>query len=332
MLLAALEALSLMAPGACRIPHAWRRLVAPALREQRPGAKEIRRELAALGVSTEGIFERQELDELLERSRSAATPSGAAAGSSAGGAAPSEPSLDSMHVQEVMAELEARGEGYDVMKSEAALRRQLRLLRAQQLYDNVPFFYYESAAPPASPASATAAPASSASTPPPSTSQSPTSAAPAASTAPAASAAPASEARKEAAADGAPSGPVAPQADGRGIGRPTGSPVLFTEAFASIAERASGVLSDARGAATNATMPAAPLRIGRELLQSVQPGGLLQKPSTKIALLAVCACMLRFGVLRTIIAALAAALAYDLLVSTGRGIQQRLRPKRDAAA
>ena len=113
--------------------------------------------------------------------------------------------------------------------------------------------------------------------------------------------------------------------------RPTGAPILFTEAVALVAERTSLAFAGARGAAgaaANATVSSTtPLR---NVMNWLQPGGLLSKPSTKAALLALCGSMLRFGVLRTLVAMLAAALAYDLLVGAGRGVQQWLRPRENS--
>ena len=117
LLLAALEALSLRVGGGWRVGAISRRFAPPTLR-QRPTTQHIRRELAALGVSSEGIFEKQQLYELLDKARVAASESGggaaatppssppppppstAAASEPSSTAAASEPSLASMHIQE----------------------------------------------------------------------------------------------------------------------------------------------------------------------------------------------------------------------------------------
>ena len=84
-----------------------------------PSTKELRRVLSGRGVDTAGIFERSELLSLLD----ASTPS-----------PPVQrlPSIEGMESQSLMQELEERGVDFDVLAPDTVLAAQLRAARAQQ--------------------------------------------------------------------------------------------------------------------------------------------------------------------------------------------------------
>ena len=81
-----------------------------------PSVSELRRILTQRGVSTTGVFEREELLRLLQESVDDEA------------LAPPQP-IEAMHVQDVMAELDARGIGFDVLTPTPVLYERLRASR-----------------------------------------------------------------------------------------------------------------------------------------------------------------------------------------------------------
>ena len=125
----------------------------------RPRASQLRAELARLGVPTDGVFERDELERLLDRARAEA-----AARKAEARAAP--PSIEAMAVQEVMDELEARGVRFDVLAPEEKLASQLRRARAQDAPPAAPRRPPPRRPPPRQPPSAARPPDTPPATPP----------------------------------------------------------------------------------------------------------------------------------------------------------------------
>ena len=92
--------------------------------DQRLTAQELRSRLARVGVDTSSVFERSELERLLDEcleARVAAPPTPAPR--------PTLPPVSAMHVQELITELEARRINFNMLDPQAALARRLSAAR-----------------------------------------------------------------------------------------------------------------------------------------------------------------------------------------------------------
>jgi len=93
--------------------------------------RELRAALHAAGLDTSSIFEREELERLFMRCQDQDdhNPNHSSSDPSYNS---SDPPIATMHVQEIMDELQERGERYDVLAPEPLLRRQLEQLRYRE--------------------------------------------------------------------------------------------------------------------------------------------------------------------------------------------------------
>ena len=308
------------------------KLVSSSSRGPRTG--EVKRRLAELGVNTDSVFERSEMLRLLEVAEARAAE------------APAEvlPPVGSMDLQGLMNELEDRGIDFDVLAPEPALVSLLHKARKadhraaprrQPAAYSPPATYAPAqstapARPPPSPPQPAPSPP-----PPPAPSSAPPSAAPAAATsAPAAATAP-SEAPAQRTTRGA-----SPHRDLSSlVGEAVTSAVDVASGVAEkMAPAVGGVIDEltpaAQAAAATATATASSgvQKLPRGVVQRVR--GWLQKvhPPPKPVLLLLCVAALRYGLVRTALAATAAKLTLDIgreMVAAGR---ERLRWRRGGTA
>jgi len=256
-------------------------------------ARELRRELASRGISAAGVFEREELQRLLDASAGAAAD------------AVVDAAVEAMSVQEMMEELQARGAGFDVLSPAPVLADQLRRLRRAQPRAPAPAPAPSPPPPPPPRPAARSPPAPRA--PPPAAPPPPaaTAAAPAA----AAAAAPTAAAAPD---------PLASPAYPAG----TSNHTSLLPLLGSVWEGAKARAPEAAGAVGGAV--GGPLRALGDALPELRVGLGAMRPRTKAALLAVCVGVLRYGLVRTAVALLAARLAADLAAAGLRGVRERL--------
>jgi hypothetical protein len=293
-----------------------------------PSARELRQMLSQRGVSTAGIFERDELLRLVEELPLFEEPD--------------IPPLDAlipveeMSVQELMFELEERGIDCDVLAPEPALRTLLTAVRAGKVPPAAP---PEVVVPPPSPV-----PTSTIVTPPPSD----VAAAPPAAAARCAAASahktppPSSSSRGGAAAG--PAGPGLGVGEGVGAGRPrrtTRGASEHTELLPLVGDAVNGfaewitptvnsvveAVTPAAAAAANATAsvvsgdPSGGGRLLSSLRQRLTALKVHRPP--KLALLALCCSALRFGFVRTALVALCIKLSVEILQEAAQRLRSR---------
>lgn len=119
------------APGLGVRSHLRRRRHAPSNLCDRLTVRDLRERLGRLGVDSSDVFERAELERLLDEQLELCTDSSRpSTTSSAVSDSSNLPPVHTMHIQELMSELELLGVQFNVLDSQAALARKLQVARS----------------------------------------------------------------------------------------------------------------------------------------------------------------------------------------------------------
>ena len=300
-----------------------------AARSRGPKAGELRRLLAERGVDASGIFERSELLRLLAETRTTAAAAAAA-----------DPQLETMSVQDVMAELQRRGIGFDVLAPDQALYEMLRKARSKRAAEGSGTH----ATTPAKPTSATTTATTASTTTTATTATAATG--PSRATASPATTDETQHATASRIKDRTQPSGAKPQGDARMptrgasehrdllplIGDTMQGALEWLEPTVSGAvDRIAPVAAAATSSAAAATSSAARVATGarpRAWLAVVRKRLRRVRPPPKPVLLLLCVSALRFGLVRTALAAISVKLAVEVCGDSARVVAGALRSRR----